>query len=554
MTDSKVPHRTDFIRNIIDADLAAGKHQADLTFRFPPEPNGYLHIGHAKAICLNFGLAEQYNGVCNLRFDDTNPVKEDMEYIHAIKRDVSWLGGEWNDRLFHASDYFDKLYEIACELIRKGLAYVDSLTAEEIREYRGTLKEPGKNSPHRDRTVEENMDLFERMKAGEFAEGTHCLRAKIDMQAGNINLRDPVIYRILHATHYRTGDAWCIYPMYDFTHSLSDAIEGITYSLCSLEFQDHRPLYKWCVQNSGLPNMPRQIEFSRLNLNYTITSKRHLKRLIDEGHVADWNDPRMPTISGLRRRGFTPSAIREFCAQIGISKQNSVIDVSVLEDCQRNDLNKTAPRRNAVLDPIKLTISNYPQDKEEVLTIANHPQDPDFGTRPVILTKTLYIERDDFMFDPPKKFFRLSPGRELRLLNAYAIRCDEVVTDEKGEVLELICSYDPDTLGGKKPADGRKIKGVIHWVSAAHAVDAEVRVYDRLFKEPNPSAADDFHTALNPDSLRVLQAKVEPALSSAESEQHFQFNRLGYYVTDQVDHQCGENLVFNQIVPLRSAW
>ena len=554
MTDSKVPHRTDFIRNIIDADLAAGKHQADLTFRFPPEPNGYLHIGHAKAICLNFGLAEQYSGVCNLRFDDTNPVKEDMEYIHAIKRDVSWLGGEWNDRLFHASDYFDKLYEIACELIRKGLAYVDSLTAEEIREYRGTLKEPGKNSPHRDRTVEENMDLFERMKAGEFAEGTHCLRAKIDMQAGNINLRDPVIYRILHATHYRTGDAWCIYPMYDFTHSLSDAIEGITYSLCSLEFQDHRPLYKWCVQNSGLPNMPRQIEFSRLNLNYTITSKRHLKRLIDEGHVADWNDPRMPTISGLRRRGFTPSAIREFCAQIGISKQNSVIDVSVLEDCQRNDLNKTAPRRNAVLDPIKLTISNYPQDKEEVLTIANHPQDPDFGTRPVILTKTLYIERDDFMFDPPKKFFRLSPGRELRLLNAYAIRCDEVVTDEKGEVLELICSYDPDTLGGKKPADGRKIKGVIHWVSAAHAVDAEVRVYDRLFKEPNPSAADDFHTALNPDSLRVLQAKVEPALSSAESEQHFQFNRLGYYVTDQVDHQCGENLVFNQIVPLRSAW
>lgn len=554
MTDSKVPHRTDFIRNIIDADLAAGKHQADLTFRFPPEPNGYLHIGHAKAICLNFGLAEQYNGVCNLRFDDTNPVKEDMEYIHAIKRDVSWLGGEWNDRLFHASDYFDKLYEIACELIRKGLAYVDSLTAEEIREYRGTLKEPGKNSPHRDRTVEENMDLFERMKAGEFAEGTHCLRAKIDMQAGNINLRDPVIYRILHATHYRTGDAWCIYPMYDFTHSLSDAIEGITYSLCSLEFQDHRPLYEWCVQNSGLPNMPRQIEFSRLNLNYTITSKRHLKRLIDEGHVADWSDPRMPTISGLRRRGFTPSAIREFCAQIGISKQNSVIDVSVLEDCQRNDLNKTAPRRNAVLDPIKLTISNYPQDKEEVLTIANHPQDPDFGTRPVILTKTLYIERDDFMFDPPKKFFRLSPGRELRLLNAYAIRCDEVVTDEKGEVLELICSYDPDTLGGKKPADGRKIKGVIHWVSAAHAVDAEVRVYDRLFKEPNPSAADDFHTALNPDSLRVLQAKVEPALSSAESEQHFQFNRLGYYVTDQVDHQCGESLVFNQIVTLRSAW
>lgn len=552
--NEKTPHRTDFIRNRINTDIAEGKYSDGIVVRFPPEPNGYLHVGHAKSICLNFGLAEEYKGTCHLRFDDTNPANEDEEYIHSIKRDVEWLGGQWGDHLYYASDYFDKLYDLAVQLIKQSDAYVESLSAEQIREYRGTLTEPGKNSPDRDRSVEENLDLFARMKAGEFEEGEYCLRAKIDMSAGNINLRDPVMYRILHHSHYRTGDKWCIYPMYDFTHAISDAIEGITHSLCTLEFQDHRPLYDWAVQKCQMPKQPKQIEFSRLNLNYTITSKRKLKQLVEQGHVESWDDPRMPTISGMRRRGFTPASIREFCAQVGISKQDSVIDVSILEECVRDDLNKKAPRRNAVLKPIKLTISNYPDDQQEILTVSNHPQDPSFGTREIAFGKHLYIDRDDFMFDAPKKFFRLAPGREVRLLNAYAVRCDDVITDEQGEVQELICSYDVDTLGGKKPADGRKIKGVVHWVSAEHAVDATVRVYDRLFSHEAPASLEHVADALNPNSLQILQAKCEPSLLDAGVEQHFQFSRTGYFVTDQVDHKPGSALIFNQIVPLRSNW
>ena len=555
MTETnKTPHRTDFIRNKIDADLADGKYSDGLVFRFPPEPNGYLHVGHAKSICLNFGLSKDYNGICHLRFDDTNPVNEDVEYTEAIQRDVKWLGGDWGVHLYYSSDYFDQLYELATGLIKDGHAYVESLSAEQIREYRGTLKEPGRNSPDRDRPVSESLDLFGRMKAGEFPEGAYCLRARIDMASGNVNLRDPVIYRILHHAHHRTGDAWCIYPMYDFTHALSDAIEGITHSLCTLEFQDHRPLYDWCIEKCNMPSHPQQIEFSRLNLNYTITSKRKLKGLVLDGCVDSWDDPRMPTISGLRRRGFTPAAIREFCAQVGISKQNSVIDVGVLEECVRNDLNKVAPRRNAVLKPVKLTIQNYPEGKVEWLSVSNHPQDESFGRRDVPFCKNLYIDRDDFMFDAPKKFFRLAPDREVRLLNAYAVRCDEVVTDEEGNLLELICTYDANTLGGKKPADGRKIKGVVHWVSAEHAVDAAVRVYDRLFSHEAPASLENVAEALNPNSLQVLQAKCEPLLAEAEPEQHFQFSRTGYFVADQLEHKAEKELVFNQVVPLRSVW
>lgn len=555
MTDTeKTPHRTDFIRNIIDADLAAGKYPNGLVFRFPPEPNGYLHVGHAKSICLNFGLAQDYQATCHLRFDDTNPSKEELEYAESIKRDVEWLGGDWGEHLYHTSDYFEKLYDAAVLLIKNGHAYVESLSSEQIREYRGTLTEPGKNSPDRDRPVEESLDLFARMRAGEFAEGEYCLRAKIDMSSGNINLRDPVLYRILNHSHDRTGDAWHVYPMYDFAHSLSDAIEGITHSLCTLEFQDHRPLYDWCVEKTEMASTPKQIEFSRLNLNYTITSKRKLKTLVEGGYVASWDDPRMPTISGLRRRGFTASGIRQFCSQVGISKQDSVIDVGVLEDCIRNDLNKTAVRRNVVLNPVKLTIQNYPDDQEERLSISNHPQDESFGKREVVFCKHLYIDRDDFMFDAPKKFFRLAPGREVRLLNAYAVRCDEVVTDDDGNVLELICTYDADTLGGKKPADGRKIKGVVHWVCAKHAVDATVRIYDRLFLEESPAALDNFVDALNPDSLQIRHAKCEPLLKEAQACEHFQFSRVGYFITDEKDHKPGEAIVLNQVVPLRSNW
>jgi glutaminyl-tRNA synthetase len=553
MTDS-TPHKTDFIRNIINADLEAGKYSDGLVFRFPPEPNGYLHVGHAKSICLNFGLARDYQATCHLRFDDTNPTKEELEYAESIKRDVTWLGGEWGGHLYHASDYFDQLYAAAVGLIESGDAYIESLSPEQMRDYRGTLKEPGKNSLDRDRSVEESLDLFARMRDGEFAEGTYCLRAKIDMASGNMNLRDPVLYRILHASHDRTGDRWHIYPMYDFAHSLSDAIEGITHSLCTLEFQDHRPLYDWCVEKCKMPKRPRQIEFSRLNLNYTVTSKRKLKALVEEGHVASWDDPRMPTISGLRRRGFTAAGIREFCSQVGVSKQDSVIDMSVLEECIRSDLNRIAPRRNAVLDPIKLTIRNYPEGEMEWLTVSNHPQDESFGKREVPFCGELYIERDDFMFDAPKKFFRLAPGREVRLLNAYAVRCDEVLTDEQGNVLELICTYDKDTLGGKKPADGRKIKGVVHWVCAKHAVDATVRIYDRLFSHESPGSLDNMVDALNPDSLQIKQAKCEPSLESVDKAEHFQFSRTGYFITDEQDHQPGKELVFNQVVTLKSNW
>jgi glutaminyl-tRNA synthetase len=554
MTDTnKTPHKTDFIRHIIDADLASGQYSGGLVFRFPPEPNGYLHVGHAKSICLNFGLAKNYVGTCHLRFDDTNPAKEEVEYVESIKRDVEWLGGQWGEHLYYASDYFDQFYELAVKLIKNGDAYVDSLSAEKIREFRGTLKEPGKNSPDRDRSIEDSLNLFGRMKAGEFSEGAYCLRARIDMSSGNVNMRDPVLYRILHHAHDRTGGKWCIYPMYDFAHALSDAIEGITHSLCTLEFQDHRPLYNWCVEKCEMQKRPKQIEFSRLNLNYTITSKRKLKDLVEGGHVAAWDDPRMPTISGLRRRGYTAAGIREFCNQVGISKQDSVIDVSVLEDCIRNDLNKIAPRRNVVLNPVKLTIQNYPEGEVEWLSISNHPQDESFGKRDVAFCRNLYIDRDDFMFDAPKEFFRLAPDQEVRLLNAYAVRCSEVVTDEAGNLVELICTYDKDTLGGKKPADGRKIKGVIHWVSADHAVDATVRIYDRLFSHESPGSLENVVDALNPNSLEIKNAKCEPSLKQASVIEHFQFNRVGYFVTDLRDYQPGNELVFNQVVPLRSS-
>ena len=546
---------THFIRKIIDDDLARGRYPEGIHTRFPPEPNGFLHIGHAKAICLNFGMAAEYRGKCNLRFDDTNPEKEDMKYVEAIQADVRWLGFDWEDRLFFASDYFARLFRFAVELIEQGKAYVDSLSADRIREYRGTLTQPGTDSPYRNRPVAENLDLFHRMKDGEYADGEHVLRAKIDMQAANLNMRDPVIYRIRRARHYRTGDSWCIYPMYDFTQCLSDALEHVTHSLCSLEFEDHRPLYDWFIGNLDTPSRPRQYEFARLNLEYTVLSKRKLIELVDDGHVDGWDDPRMPTLSGLRRRGFTPGSIREFCELIGLTKSDTYIDAGVLEHVIRNELGDAAPRRMAVLRPLKVVIDNYPDDKEEWLDAANHPQDPAMGTRQVPFGKVLYIEQDDFMEDAPRKFFRLAPGREVRLRYAYFITCNEVVKDEQtGAVLELHCSYDPTTRGGNAP-DGRKVKGTLHWVSAKHGRNAEIRLYDRLFSIANPDRGDqDWKTYINPASLETLtRCLIEPDLAQAQPGERFQFERLGYFCTDRADWQP-DKPVFNRIVTLRDSW
>jgi len=539
---------SNFIRNIIQEDLASGKHGSIQT-RFPPEPNGYLHIGHAKSICLNFGVARDFNGRCNLRFDDTNPEKEDNEYVESIKEDVRWLGFEWSD-LYHASDYFEQLYQYAIDLIKQGKAYVDSLSAEKIREYRGTLTEPGRESPDRNRPIEENLDLFTRMRAGEFKDGEYVLRAKIDMASPNINMRDPAIYRIKHAHHQRTGDIWPIYPMYDYTHCISDALENITHSLCTLEFEDHRPLYDWVLDEVKTPCHPRQIEFARLQLKYTITSKRKLNQLVTEKYVDGWNDPRMPTISGLRRRGYTPASLRDFSDRIGVTKKDSFIEMAVLENCIREDLNEHAIRVMGVLDPLKVTIENYPDGVVEHMEAQNHPQRPELGTRTVPFSKTIYVERDDFMEDAPKKFFRLSLGREVRLRYAYYVTCTDVIKDAEGKVIELICSYDPATSGGDSP-DGRKVKGTIHWVSAEHAIDATVNLYDRLYTHPNPGGIDNHLDYLNPDSLQTLtHCKLEPSLANADLDTHYQFERMGYFVKDS---KAGEP-VFNRTVTLRDTW
>jgi len=539
---------TNFIRNIIQDDLNSGKHTS-VRSRFPPEPNGYLHIGHAKSICLNFGVANDFNGQCNLRFDDTNPEKEDEEYVKSIIEDVTWLGFKW-DNLLHSSDYFQQLYDFAVILIEQGKAYVDSLNAEQMREYRGTLKEPGKESPDRNRSIKENLDLFARMRAGEFEDGRYLLRAKIDMASPNINMRDPALYRIKKAHHQRTGDDWPIYPMYDYTHCISDALENITHSLCTLEFEDHRPLYDWVLDEVKTASHPQQIEFSRLQLKYTITSKRKLNQLVTENHVDGWDDPRMPTISGLRRRGYTPASIRDFCDRIGVTKKDSFIEVAVLENSIREDLNERAVRVMGVLNPLKVTIENYPDGQVEELVAKNHPQKDEMGTRNINFTKVLYIERDDFLEDAPKKFFRLSVGREVRLRYAYYITCTDFVKDENGEVIELICSYDPETKGGSSP-DGRKVKGTIHWVSAEHAVDAKVNVYDRLFTHPNPAAADDFTEHLNPESLQVLtDCKLEASLADASADIYYQFERTGYFVKDEK----AKSLTFNRTVTLRDTW
>ena len=544
---------SNFIRKIITADLEAGKNDGRVHTRFPPEPNGYLHIGHAKSICLNFGSANEFNGKCNLRFDDTNPEKEDVEYVDSIKEDVRWLGFDWEEREFFASDYFEQLYQYAVSLIEQGKAYVDSLNAEEIREHRGTLTEAGKDSPYRVRSVEENLSLFEDMRAGKFEEGECVLRAKIDMASPNLNMRDPVIYRIKKATHHRTGDAWCIYPMYDFTHCLSDAQEHITHSLCTLEFEDHRALYDWVIDNLDTPARPYQYEFARLNLGYTVLSKRKLLQLVNEKHVDGWDDPRMPTISGIRRRGYTPAAIRDFCERIGITKSDTRIDIGVLENCLREDLDGSAPRAMAVLRPLRVVIDNFPEGKEDWLDAANHPQKPEMGSRQVPFSRVIYIEQDDFMEDAPKKFFRLAPGREVRLRYAYFITCNEVIKNDAGEVVELRCSYDPETRGGNAP-DGRKVKGTIHWVSEAHALKAEVRLYDRLYNVENPDAEEDSFACLNPDSVEVLDdALLEPDLKKASPEDRFQFERLGYFCADAKDWS-EDRPVFNRAVTLRDTW
>ncbi|MFQ1019758.1 glutamine--tRNA ligase [Gilliamella sp. CG13] len=542
---------TNFIRQIIDADLAAGKYKTTHT-RFPPEPNGYLHIGHAKSICLNFGIAQDYRGKCNLRFDDTNPVKEDVEYVESIKEDVRWLGFEWDGEICYSSDYFDRLYEYAIELINKGLAYVDELSPDEIREYRGTLKEPGKNSPYRDRSIDENLALFIQMKEGKFAEGKACLRAKIDMASPFIVMRDPVLYRIKFAEHHQTGNKWCIYPMYDFTHCISDAIENITHSLCTLEFQDNRRLYDWVLDNITIEARPHQYEFSRLNLEYAITSKRKLNLLVSEKIVDGWNDPRMPTISGLRRRGYTPASIREFCRRIGVTKQENTVEMSTLEFCIREDLNENAPRAMAVLDPVKVVIENYSETIDEVLNVPNHPNRPELGHREVPFTRELYIDRADFREEANKNYKRLVLGKEVRLRNAYVIRADRVEKDSQGNIQTIYCSYNPATLN-KNPEDGRKIKGVIHWVSAKFAKPAEIRLYDRLFNTPNPGAADDFLSTINPSSLIVKQGFVEPSLQNAEVGHAYQFEREGYFCLDS-KYATDDNLVFNRTVGLRDSW
>ena len=545
---------TNFIRQIIEADLAEGRHQTIVT-RFPPEPNGYLHIGHAKSICLNFGVARDYQGTCNLRFDDTNPHKENVEFVESIQADVRWLGFDWEDRLYYASNYFEKLYGYAIELIEAGKAYVCEQSAEEMREFRGTLTEPGRNSPWRDRSIDENLDLFRRMRAGEFPDGAKVLRARIDMASPNINLRDPTLYRIRHGViHHQTGAEWCLYPMYDYTHPISDALEGVTHSLCTLEFEDHRPLYDWVLDNISIDCHPRQIEFSRLNLEYTVMSKRRLTRLVEEGHVEGWDDPRMPTIAGLRRRGFTPDSIRDFCDRIGVTKSANTVEMGVLENCIREDLNERAPRRMAVLHPLKVVITSYPEGQVEQLEVANHPQNEAMGTRQLPFGREVWIERDDFMEVAPNKHFkRLVSGGEVRLRNSYVIRCDEVIKDGSGEIIELRCSHDPATLGANP--EGRKVKGVIHWVSAAHGVPAEVRLYDRLFTVPNPDQAEggEFTAHLNPESLLTLtRCYLEPGLAEARPGEHFQFERQGYFCPDpEPSHGLP---VFNRTVTLRDSW
>jgi glutaminyl-tRNA synthetase len=547
----------DFIREIVTEDRRTGKHGGVVHTRFPPEPNGYLHVGHAKSICLNFGVALEFGGACNLRFDDTNPEKEETEYVESIEADVRWLGFDWDSRLFYASDYFEQLYQFAEQLIRDGHAYVDSLSADEIRAYRGTLTEPGRNSPYRDRPAEESLDLFRRMRAGEFGDGAYVVRAKIDMASPNINMRDPILYRIRHATHHRTGDAWCIYPTYDYAHPISDALEGITHSLCTLEFEDHRPLYDWLVdtlRRAGAPfrSRPQQIEFARLNLNYTIMSKRKLLALVEQRHVSGWDDPRMPTIAGIRRRGFTPEAIRDFCARIGVAKKENVIDVALLEHTVREDLNKRALRGMAVLRPLKVVIENFPEDRVEEVEAVNNPEDPSAGTRRVPFSRELYIERDDFMEEPPKKFFRLSPGAEVRLRYAYILKCERVVKDASGFVTELRCTYDPESLDGATAA--RRVKGTLHWVSARHARDAEVRLYDRLFLSPDPGEGGrDPLADLNPDSLQKLTgSQIEPSLAAAPPGTRFQFERQGYFCVD-ADTTPGMP-VFNRTVTLKDTW
>ena len=544
-----------FIREIIAADRRFGKHDGSVVTRFPPEPNGYLHIGHAKSICLNFGLAAENGGLCNLRFDDTNPSKEDVEYVEAIQADVRWLGFDWGDRLFYASDYFARLYDYAVDLIRAGKAYVCDLSADEVRAYRGTLTEPGRESPYRWRSIEENLDLFARMKAGEFPDGSRVLRAKIDMASGNVNLRDPTLYRIRRVPHHRTGDAWCIYPMYDFTHGLSDALEGITHSICTLEFEDHRPLYDWFLDVLQTPCHPQQIEFARLSLSHTVMSKRKLLSLVERGLVNGWDDPRMPTLSGLRRRGFTPEAIRAFCERIGVAKRDSTVDIALLDYCIREDLNRRAPRVMAVLRPLRLVIDNYPEGETEEMEAVNNPEDASMGTRKVPFSKVLYVERDDFREDPPRKFFRLAPGREVRLRYAYYVTCVDVVKDEHGEVVEVHCTYDPATRGGGSP-DGRRVKATLHWVSAAHAIPAEVRLYDHLFAQADPDdvpAGEDFTAALNPHSLETLTScQVEPGLAGAAAGSRYQFERQGYFCADP--DTTPDRPVFNRTVPLRDTW
>ena len=548
---SEVETPSNFIQNKIDQELKSAKFTVHT--RFPPEPNGHLHIGHAKSICLNFGLANKFSGICNLRFDDTNPSKEDIKYVKAIQEDIKWLGFDWGDQIFYASDYFNQLFEFAIQLINKGKAYVDDLTPEQIRKYRGTLSEPGENSPYRDRTVEENLELFQKMKAGEFAEGEKVLRAKIDMSLGNLNMRDPVLYRILKATHHRTGNKWCVYPMYDFTHGQSDSIEKITHSLCTLEFEDHRPLYNWFLDELEIYH-PQQIEFARLSLNYTILSKRKLLQLVEEGHVGDWDDPRMPTLSGMRRRGYPPEAIREFCERIGISKSNSTVDFALLEHCVRENLNQTATRVMAVLRPLKVVLMNYPEGQVEEMDAVNNPEDPDAGTRKMPFSRIVYIEQEDFMEDPPKKFFRLGPGREVRLKHAYVIKCEEVIKNDLGEIVELRCTYDPETRSGSTQ-DGRKVKGTLHWVSADHAHKAEVRLFSHLFKHANPAdekECPDLTASLNPDSLEIIEdALLEPSLKNANGS--YQFLRLGYFCVDSKKSSYGSQ-VFNRVVTLRDTW
>ena len=543
----------DFLRQLVTADVAAGKHDGRVQTRFPPEPNGFLHIGHAKAICLDFGIAEEFGGTCYLRFDDTNPEKEEIRYVEAIKEDVRWLGFDWEDRLAHASDYFEQLHDYAVHLINTGKAYVDSLNAEEIRAWRGTFTEPGRESPYRDRSIDENLELFAAMRRGEFEEGEHVLRARIDMASPNMNLRDPTLYRIRKVPHQRTGDDWCIYPMYDFAHTLSDELEGTTHSFCTLEFEDHRPLYEWFLDNLPVRNRPKQTEFSRFNLMFTIMSKRKLARLVAEGHVEGWDDPRMPTLSGMRRRGYPATAIREFVGRIGVTKKDNLIELGALETCVRDDLNASAPRRFGVLRPLKVVIVNYPEDGEEWLTAANHPNRPEMGSRQVPLSREIYIERGDFMEDPPRKFRRLRPGGEVRLRYAYIVKCEDVIKDASGEVIELHCSYDPLTRSGMEQAQ-RKVKGTIHWVSARHALRREVRLYDRLFTTPNPDQGPgDFLQYLNANSLGVLEAALEPVLADASPEERFQFERLGYFTLDPVLHAAGQ-AVFLRTITMSDSW